>query len=97
MDSSHRWSQKYLLSGVFPARNIAFTPAYSFLVSFYLQKQVQARAQAAVLSAWKSLARGVERGESNALKLFFELKNRHTDEKNAFDIHMDEESRKAAA
>lgn len=65
--------------------------------SLYLQKQVQARAQAAVLSAWKSLARGVERGESNALKLFFELKNRHTDEKNAFDIHMDEESRKAAA
>lgn len=62
----------------------------------YLHKQTRARTDAAVLSAWKALLRGVERGETSSIKLFFELKAKETAETRPFTIRMDAPAGEAA-
>lgn len=61
----------------------------------YLGQQTRARTDAAVLSAWKALLRGVERGETSAIKLFFELKGRESP-RDAFTIQMDAHAKEAS-
>lgn len=62
----------------------------------YFHKQTRARTDAAVLTAWKALLRGVERGECNAIKLFFELKGKEPAGEAGFDIRFDPSAREAA-
>lgn len=63
--------------------------------SAYLRQQTRARTDAAILSAWKALLRGVERGETSAIKLFFELKGRESPH-DAFTIQMDASAKEAS-
>lgn len=44
----------------------------------YLQSQVDLITEAKLPDAWKSLMRNIDRGETQAIKLFFELKGKYT-------------------
>lgn len=94
------FSEEGALEEILAGRGLSPGTFFSWLeepaFSGYLRQQTRARTDAAILSAWKALLRGVERGETSAIKLFFELKAKEPLNTPALSIQMDAQSQEAA-